>query len=43
MFGYDIQGRQLSVERLVVHLLGMNRNIFHENDFLTSLVDNPSH
>ncbi|KAM0914328.1 hypothetical protein ACQ4PT_011536 [Festuca glaucescens] len=40
MFGYDIQGRQPSVERLVVHLPGMNRIIFHEDDPLVSLVDN---
>ncbi|KAM0931492.1 hypothetical protein ACQ4PT_000481 [Festuca glaucescens] len=40
MFGYDIQGRQPSVERLVVHLPSMNKIIFHENDPLVSLVDN---
>jgi hypothetical protein len=40
MFGYDIQGRQPSVERLVVHLPGMNRVIFHEDDPLVSLVEN---
>ncbi|KAM0864416.1 hypothetical protein ACQ4PT_043941 [Festuca glaucescens] len=40
MFGYDIQGRQPSVERLVVHLPGMNRVIFHEDTPLGSLVDN---
>jgi hypothetical protein len=39
MFSYDIHSRQPSVERLVVHLPGMNRVIFHENQPLASLVD----
>ncbi|KAM0883810.1 hypothetical protein ACQ4PT_031390 [Festuca glaucescens] len=39
MFSYDIHGRQPSVERLVVHLPGMNRVIFHENQPLAYLVD----
>jgi hypothetical protein len=39
MFGYDIQGRQPSVERLVVHLPGLNRIIFHEDDPLVSFVE----
>ncbi|KAM0867488.1 hypothetical protein ACQ4PT_041967 [Festuca glaucescens] len=40
MFAYDIQGRQPSVERLIVHLPGMNKIIFHEDDSLASLVWN---
>ena len=42
MFGYDIHGRQPSVERLVVHMPAMNRVIFHETDDLERVLSNPS-
>lgn len=42
MFGYDIHGRQPSVERLVVHLPGMNRVISREIDDLGRVLNNPS-
>jgi hypothetical protein len=41
MFAFDIHGRQPSVERLIVHLPGMNRVIFRENDRLDSVLDDP--
>lgn len=42
MFAFDMHGRQPSVERLVVHLPGMNRVIFHEDDELDTVVSNPN-
>lgn len=42
MFGYDIHGRQPSVERLAVHLPGMNRVIFRETDNLGHVINNPT-
>jgi hypothetical protein len=42
MFAFDIHGREPSVERLVVHLPGMNRIIFHENAQLDKVIRNPN-
>lgn len=42
MMAYDIHGRQPSVERLMVHLPGMNRVISRENACLDTVIRNES-
>ena len=42
MFAFNIHGREPSVERLVVHLPGMNAVIFHRDSWLGKVVKNPN-
>ncbi|KAM0853349.1 hypothetical protein ACQ4PT_051140 [Festuca glaucescens] len=41
-FAYDIHVREPSTERLTVHLPNMNRVIYHENDSLANIVQDPN-